>query len=625
MASKSVKHTTVTKKRAPRAMTASRQTTTKSSKITVGKGNSKNQNIWTKFKTIPKPLIVGLWLVLFGVIGTKMLFFSGATAFQYVGTHPQATLQPDTSTGRQLKSLTAWNGKIYAGYGDYNKNTGPVSFTPFDPTSNTFAATPEHTADTESVEIWRNIGDKLYAVHVDPKSHNGAAYSVGDTSSGKAVWSNHLLPTMTHVFGLTQGSTPSELFISGSLDEGVSTNEVAKVYRSVDGGATWTESLSVPSRGGFNRMYFVAKLGDKIYAQNLSTADFNGTSPQSAAWVFNGSGWSKTTPIAQTYQPYDATEYAGKILTKSSPYGNSLLTYDGRNTSVVRANTRDYKVHADGYVYALTYYNNDLSVMRTKDLTNWEMVTAAPNNASSLALIGNTVYIGTSDSELYKAEINPLITDTTPPTATLIAPTTSYNVTTANEFAVNASDASSIDKVEFYAGSTLIGSVGNKARNSTECLSIGSSTSCFSNTTKYPGSYALQWSGKGVTAGTYTLKAIAYDIYGNSTETSSVPIVVPEGLYPPDTTAPTVTISSPSSTQRIRKSVSIWANAQDSEQVVYMEARLDGVVVASQSYETTYATLSKRVDLPRGSHTVVVMAKDRAGNISEKEISFTSR
>lgn len=588
-----------------------------------------------KFSFSPKQKILLLVAAFASVIGLGYLGYTGyqnyilhATAFEYVGTHPKATTQSESSTGRQLKSLTAWNGKVYAGYGDYDKNTGPISLMPFDPLTNTFASTAEHVADTESIEIWRNIGDKLYAVHVDPKSHNGAAYSVGDSSSGKAVWSNHLLPTMTHVFGFTQGSSPSELFIAGSFDEGSGTNEVAKVFRSTDGGATWAESLSVPSRGGFNRMYFLAKLGDKIYAQNLSTSDFSGSNPETKAWVFNGSSWSKATPISYTYQPYDGTEFNGKIVAKQYPYGGSLLAYDGRSTSYLRS-IRDYKVHSDGYVYALTYNNNDLSVMRTKDLSNWELVTATPNNAQSIALLGNTIFIGTSDSELYRAEINPSIVDSKPPTATLIAPTSAYTVSTTNEFAVNASDSASIDKVEFYADSQLIGYVGAKAVNSSGCfsLSIGSSTStsCTTITTNYPGSYALKWNGKGVAAGTYNLKAIAYDIYGNSTTSQSIPITVPAGLYPPDTTPPTVTISSPSASQRIRKSVSIYANAQDNEEVVYMEARLDGNVVASQSYTSTYAQLSKKVDLPRGSHTLVVMAKDRAGNVSEKEYTFTSR
>ncbi len=597
------------------------------SKVTVGKGtkgkvkkSSAKTGLWAKIKAIPTPIMIGFWLVVFGAIGTKMLFFSGATAFQYVGTHPQAVTQPDTSTGRRLTSLAAWNGKIYAGYGDWNANTGPMSVTPFDPATNTFASTPEFTADAEQVAIWKTINNKLFAVHIDPRA--SAPYSVADASSGKVVWANSPKPFLTHIFGLAEGSSPSELFLVGSLDEGSAYNEVAKVFRSTDGGATWSESFSVPSRGGFNRMMFVANLNNTIYVQNYSTADFSGSSVQSAAWSYSNGTWSKATPIAQTYSPFNGTTFAGKILAQSGTYGGSLLAYDGRSTTSVRTNISDYKVHSDGYVYVLGYFNNDKAVFRSKDLLSWEQVTLAPNRAHSIALLGNTLYIGTHDSELYKAEINPLITDTTPPTATLIAPASGYVVSTKNEFAVNTTDASSISKVEFYLGSTLIGYTTGKAKDTSGCMSIGGSTSCWTEGTNFPGSYTIKWGGYGVAAGTYPLKAIAYDLYGNSRETASVSITVPAGLYPPDTQNPVITVSSPSSTQRVRRSLTISSTATDNDQVVYMEAQLDGVTVAT----APSGVLGKIVSsIPRGSHTLVIIAKDRAGNTAETTMTFTSR
>ena len=587
------------------------------------RGSKSSSGLLHTLPKAPKAVYVAVFLIIFGAIGTKMLFFSQATAFQYVGTHPQASQQPENSSGRPLTSLAAWNGKVYAGYGDWNKNTGPVYVTPFDPATNTFSSTSEHIADTESIEIWKEIGGKLYGLHVDPKSHNGAAYSLADATTGTAVWSNQKLPTMTHIFGITEGSSPSELFIAGQLDEGSPDNEVAKVYRSADGGATWSQSLSVPSRGGFNRMMFVAKLGSSIYAQNLSTANFSGGSPSTQAWVFNGSSWSKATPITGTYNPYKGSEFAGKIVAQTSPYGGSLVAYDGRSTTTVRSSIRDYKVHSDGYLYVLAYNNSGLSVMRTKDLTAWEEVSVVPNTSSSLALLGNTVYVGTSESQLYKAEINPLITDTTPPATSLIVPTSSYTVTQSNEFAVNASDTSSISKVEFYAGATLIGVSSYQAKAvSSGCFTIGTSSSCYTETSNYPGSYTIKWNGSGLNAGTYALKAIAYDLYGNSRETSSIAITVPEGLYPPDTTQPTVTINRPYVGQKnIRKSIVISATASDNDRIAYMEIQLDGKTVAT----SVSGSISTSAPIGKGSHSIIVIAKDQAGNTAQTERTFTSK
>ena len=80
------------------------------------------------------------------VASTATLFapadgLAGASQFALVGTHPQASQQP-TVRGRTLNFLKHWNGAIYAGYGDYGTNTGPVAITPFSLSSNQFAAQP---------------------------------------------------------------------------------------------------------------------------------------------------------------------------------------------------------------------------------------------------------------------------------------------------------------------------------------------------------------------------------------------------------------------------------------------------------------------------------------------------
>ncbi len=597
-------------------MPTKKRTTSKSAGV--GSRSNKKKGLLSRLQNTPRALTLLIVVLGFGAIGFGLQQLSRATAFQLVGVHPQAKLQSTSSTGMQIKSLSAWNGKIYAGYGDWQKNTGPVSMTPYDPTTNSFAATPEFVADTESVDITNVIGGKLYNLHVDPKSHNGAAYSVADASSGKPVWTNVYKPTVTHAYGMTVGNSPSELFIAAQLDEGSSTNEVSKVFRSTDGGTTWSESLSVPSRGGYNRMMLIAKFGDKIYAQNTSTTDFNSSNQESKAWVFNGTSWSKVTPITRESQPYKGGEFVGKMLALTSPQGGTMISYDGRVATTVRDSVKDYKVHSDGYLYALTSNNSKPVVMRTKDLVTWEFITETPTASRSLAILNNTLYVGTNESELFKAVIDPLTKDSIPPSATLVAPTAAYTVSTSNEFAVNASDTSSVDRVDFYVGTKLIGSSNSKDKNSSGCA-FGS---CWTHTATYPGSYVLLWNGQYVAAGSYTLKAIAYDIYGNSKETTSVPVTVPEGLYPVDTEKPVVTISTPREGDRLRKSVWVSAYAVDNASgITTMETIIDGVSVEN----ITSTNVSKTHTLARGSHTLIVRATDRAGNVGETVRTFSTR
>lgn len=580
-----------------------------------------------KFSFSPGQRLAVYTVAVLALVGVGYLLYNAsrnylaqATAFQYVGTHPQASTET-TERAKNMETLAAWNGKIYAGYGDWDANTGPMSVTPFDPATGKFAATPEYVASTEAVEIFKVLNDKLYAVHVDPRGSANPAYSVASNATGVPVWTDAIGKLgLTHTYGLTQGNSASEMFISGQLDEGSATNEVAKVFRTTDGGATWTESLSAPSRGGYNRMMFIGKLGTKIYAQRLSTADFNSTDPQSQAWVFDGSRWASATPI-RAYMPYRAEEFAGTIVTQSTNRGGALLSYDGRTTTAVRSNLMDYTIGADGYLYALNYeYKSEgvaMLVARTKDLVTWENITYAPWGSQSIAYLNNVLYVGTNDSKLYRAEINPNIIDSTPPSVTLNAPATGTTITASPRtlISANAADAAGISRVEFYVGEFRVGT----------SYSIASAIGHAKDAGAWPDSYYNLWDGSGVPAGTHQLKAIAYDSYGNSRATPSVTVIVPEGLTPPDATAPTVTITAPQANAKgIRKSVSISATATDNVGLAYMEILVDGRTVATQT--STSGSLSAfNVPVSKGSHTIVVVAKDKAGNTSQATRTFSSR
>ncbi|MES2631044.1 MAG: Ig-like domain-containing protein [Patescibacteria group bacterium] len=564
-------------------------------------------------------------VALIAVIGIGAYGYNGyrsyraqATAFQYVGTHPQADVET-TDKAQQITALTSWNGKIYSGYGDWERNTGPMAVSPFDPATGKIAATPEFTAETEAVEIFKVINNKLYALHVDPRGGWGATYSVADASTGTTVWKNVTgkIP-YTHTFGITQGLTANEIFISGQSDEGSGSNEVAKVYRSTDNGETWSQSLSIPSRGGFNRMMFIGKVNGKIYAQNMSMADFNGADPQSKAWVFNGSSWSSTTPI-QALMAYDGNEFGGKLVLRSNPSGGSLLSFDGRNTTTIRSSIIDYTIGADGYIYSLSWEGFNSSkklVVRSKDMTTWENVTYAPQDASTITYLNNSLYVGTFESELYKAVIDPNVIDSTPPTVSLLSPANGTTVgPNYSLLAANASDSSGITKVEFYVDSYLVGQT-----SSDEWIMHSDGV-----TNPYTGSYGVRWNGLGVPAGAHQLKAIAYDTYGNTRSSSSVTVNVPAGLTPPDNTAPTVTITSPTTeTRNIRKSVTIRGTATDNSTLAYTEIMLDGKIVAAQ-YSTSGTITSPTVSIIKGNHTVVITAKDNAGNVSQATRTFSSK
>lgn len=101
-----------------------------------------------------------LFVIFFAVVGTYLLLASQAAPggnrgkqsgdFSLVGTHPQAGQQP-TTQGKTIMALHAWNGKIYAGYGDVTANTGPIAITPYNPATGMFDATPEIVSGTAGI------------------------------------------------------------------------------------------------------------------------------------------------------------------------------------------------------------------------------------------------------------------------------------------------------------------------------------------------------------------------------------------------------------------------------------------------------------------------------------------
>jgi len=538
-------------------------------------------------------------IVAFGLIGVKTTFFSNATAFQYAGTHLQASTET-TAWAQSLGSLAAWNGKVYGGYGDWNDNTGPMAITPYDPATGQFASTPEAWADTEAAESPRVIGNKLYFPSTDPRIKDD--YTVGEVSStGQVTWTGRSDMGMIHVFDIASPDNGQTLFLAGSktyngLDHAV-------VYRSGDAGASWSLSLDSPNPDttGDARMSYVASYGGKIYAQQYNFSSGGGLISGSAAnaWVYSGTSWSKARAINVPI-PSRGAEFAGKLLAK---LGTSLYAYDGNSTSSL-GNKGIYTIGDDGYLYAIeqTYSTTDntLYVTRTKDLNTWTRIAAAPSNVASIAKQGQYIYLGTYDSKLYKANLDDTGTDVTAPQVSVTAPANGTTISTlANALSATATDAGGIRKVVFYIDSTQIGTV-TSGKNDT---------------------YSVAWDGYGVTPGQHNVIAIAYDTYGNSTTSAPATITIPDGLVPVDTILPTVTLTSPTSLSNIRKSTYISASATDNDKVARMEVTLDGSLITTSNSGSIGANLPLR----RGAHTLTITAQDRYGNKASKDFAFTSR
>jgi hypothetical protein len=318
--------------------------------------------------------------------------------FELVGTHPQASQQP-TVRGRTLNFLKHWNGAIYAGYGDYGANTGPIAITPFGLSTGQFAAQPTFSANTEELQVFRDLDGTLYAPSIDPRPGFGDDYF--ETPLTGPVTGRDVVESL-HVYDIA-ARTGNERWIVGSAGE----NAVA--WRSLDRGVTWSTALTVPPRnsgvGDFARFYFAGAYQNALYVQ---AADFYG-GEHARSKVFDGVRWSDGPDLLPRGGfGYDTELFAGRLVYLSwQSFPSSLLSFDG--TEVTSTGRAFYNYSVDGgELYGLGA-NGQIS--RTTNLRTWtDITTLAPESARSIVVIDGTIYVGTTDSRIYTLGPQPPVT-----------------------------------------------------------------------------------------------------------------------------------------------------------------------------------------------------------------------
>ncbi|HVQ74134.1 MAG TPA: S8 family serine peptidase, partial [Candidatus Binatia bacterium] len=182
--------------------------------------------------------------------------------------------------------------------------------------------------------------------------------------------------------------------------------------------------------------------------------------------------------------------------------------------------------------------------------------------------------------------------DTAAPTVSISSPASGATVSGTVTVSAAASDNVGVTKVEFLVDGALVGT-----RTATP-WSVGWNT-----TTKANGSRILT--------------ARAFDAAGNSTTSAGVSVTVNNVVA--DTTAPTVSISSPASGATVSGTVTVSVAASDNVGVTKIEIRVDGALVATRIpwvvpgdiiWSFRWNTTTKA----NGSRILTARAFDAAGN-----------
>ncbi len=227
---------------------------------------------------------------------------------------------------------------------------------------------------------------------------------------------------------------------------------------------------------------------------------------------------------------------------------------------------------------------------------SWD-TTSVTNGARSLTVKAYDAAGNAGQSPAVSVTVNNIVVippgDTIVPTVSITAPAPGATVSRTINIAATANDNVGVKKVELYVNGVL--------------SSI--------NTTSNP--YYYSWNTAGLANGSYILTTKAYDAAGNVGQSSAVAVTVNNTVTPvSDTTAPTISITSPVTNATVRRTVYITASASDNVGVKKVEYYVNGVLKATDTAAPySYGWNSRTV--ANGIHTITAKAYDAAGNAGQ--------
>ena len=184
--------------------------------------------------------------------------------------------------------------------------------------------------------------------------------------------------------------------------------------------------------------------------------------------------------------------------------------------------------------------------------------------------------------------------DTTAPSVTLTSPANGTAVDKGSTVTItaNATDNIGVTKVEFLVNGTVV-----------------------NTDTSAPYSYG--WSTASAATGNHTVTAKAYDAAGNVATSTAATVTVNAVTPPADTTAPSVSLTSPAgnSSATIGSNVTIAANASDNVGVTKVEFLVNGSAVNTDTgspYSYSWSTTGRSA----GSYAITAKAYDAANNVT---------
>ncbi len=213
----------------------------------------------------------------------------------------------------------------------------------------------------------------------------------------------------------------------------------------------------------------------------------------------------------------------------------------------------------------------------------WDTTTAADGAHTLTAVARDAAGNSTTSDSVTVTVAN---ADTTPPAVSITSPSSGETLWGTVSITADASDDEGVSGVRFLLNGAPLGPEDTSAP------------------------YMTVWDTTTASDGSHTLTAVARDAAGNTTTSAAVTVSVDN----PDTSDPTVSITSPASGATVNGTITITADAADDEGVAGVRFFVDGSPVGAEDTSSPWSVSWDTTTASDGPHTLTAVARDAAGN-----------
>jgi len=283
---------------------------------------------------------------------------------------------------------------------------------------------------------------------------------------------------------------------------------------------------------------------------------------------------------------------------------NNTYLLDVDSTSCYTVGGSTLPVYSAG---ATTFFTNNSTNWTSKTTTGTQIDVSLSAGSHTLKLIGNAPGVvvdriiltqdtactptGTGDN----CAIPP---DTTAPVVSITSPANNASISSSTTVTANATDDVAVSKVEFYVDGALAGT----------------------DTTATANNYTYTLDPSGLSVGSHTLYAKAYDTSNNTATSSTITFTHP------DTTAPTISAVSAGSISQTSAVITWTTNEAADSQVAYGLTTSYGSTTTLDTTKVTAHSVSVTGLTANTTYHFQVKSKDAAGNLATSaDATFTTQ